>query len=89
MEFLSSAPEFREKVAPIYYRRLREDVLTELPELIENYDWCNMGAKEEKVYNDAIMSGNFAAARRVSWNVDDIRDSSKAIRHKKIVEEAK
>jgi hypothetical protein len=36
MEFLSSAPQFREKVAPVYYRRKREDVLTELPDLIEN-----------------------------------------------------
>lgn len=35
MEMLSSAPQFREKVAPIYYRRKREDVLTELPELLE------------------------------------------------------
>lgn len=89
MEFLSSAPEFREKVAPVYYRRRREDVLKELPDLIENVDWCTMGAVEEKLYNEAVMSGNFAAARRVSWNVTDLADSSKANRLKEIVEEAK
>ena len=43
MEMLSSAPQFREKVAPVYYRRKREDVLTELPELLENEEWCSLG----------------------------------------------
>ena len=40
MEALSSAPQFREKIAPVYYRRRRAEVLTELPVLIENRDWC-------------------------------------------------
>ncbi|MBQ2972467.1 MAG: DEAD/DEAH box helicase family protein [Ruminococcus sp.] len=88
MEFLSSAPEFREKIAPVYYRRRREDVLTELPELIENTDWCTMGTEEEKQYNAAVMSGNFANARRVSWNVSDLKYSSKANRLLEIVEDA-
>lgn len=88
MEFLSSAPEFREIIAPVYYRRRREDVLTELPELIENTDWCIMGKEEEKQYNAAIMSGNFASARRVSWNVSDLKHSSKANRLLEILEDA-
>lgn len=89
MQFLSSAPEFREKVAPVYYRRRREDVLTELPELIENTDWCTMGEAETMKYREAVLSGNFAAARRVSFNVDDLKDSSKAQRLLEIVEDAK
>lgn len=89
MEFLSSAPEFREKIAPVYYRRRRADVLKELPDLIENIDWCTLNGEEEKCYADAIMSGNFAAARRVSWNVSDIKNSSKANRLLEIVEDAK
>lgn len=88
MEFLASAPEFREKIAPVYYRRRREDVLTELPELIENTDWCTMSKEEEKEYNAAVMSGNFASARRVSWNVSDLKNSSKANRLLEIVEDA-
>ena len=40
--FMSSAPQFRLRVAPVYYRRRREDVLTELPELIESREWCAM-----------------------------------------------
>lgn len=89
MEFLSSAPEFREAIAPVYYRRRRGDVLKELPDLIENIDWCTISGEEEKCYNEAIMSGNFAAARRVSWNVSDLKNSSKAKRLLEIVEDAK
>lgn len=88
MEFLSSAPEFREKIAPVYYRRRREDVLTELPDLIENIDWCTLSKTEERFYDEAILSGNFAAARRVSFNVPNIKDSSKAQRLLEIVEDA-
>ena len=34
--FMAAAPQFRERIAPVYYRRKRKQVLTELPELIEN-----------------------------------------------------
>jgi len=88
MEFLSSAPQFREKVAPVYYRRKREDVLTELPELIETKEWCAMNAVEETAYEEAVLNGSFPAARRVSWNVDDLSNSSKAKRMMEIIAEA-
>ena len=88
LSFLATAPQFREQVAPVYYRRKREDVLTELPELIESKEWCAMGAEEERVYEEAILGRHFADARRVSWNVDDPKDSSKAQRLLEIVEEA-
>lgn len=86
--FMSSAPQFRNKVAPVYYRRKREDVLTELPELIESREWCAMSNEEEHIYEEAILGKHFAEARRVSWNIDDLRYSSKANRLKEIVEEA-
>ncbi len=86
---LSSAPQFREAVAPVYYRRKREDVLTELPELIESCEWCDLLPKEKTIYREAIEEQNFMAARRVSWNVDDPADSSKARRLCEIVEDAK
>ena len=88
MEFLSSAPQFREKVAPVYYRRKREDVLTELPELIETKEWCTMNPAEEASYEDAILGSSFPAARQVSWNVENLSDSSKAQRMMEIIEEA-
>ena len=88
MEFMSSAPQFREKVAPVYYRRRREDVLTELPDLIENREWCELSKDEEEVYENAVLNKKYAEARRVSWNVSDIKQSSKAERMMEIIEEA-
>jgi len=89
MEFLASAPQFRERVAPVYYRRRREDVLTELPEKTESMAWCRLLPGEEKTYEEAVLSGNFAAARRVSWNGADMAQSSKAQRLLEIVEDAR
>ena len=86
---LSAAPQFRDAVAPVYYRRKREDVLTELPELIESREWCDLLPAEKAVYRDAIMEQNFMAARRVSWNVDDLSQSSKARRMLELIEEAR
>ena len=88
MTFMASAPEFREKIAPVYYRRKREDVLTELPEKIEMKEWCTLLPIEESVYENAVLSKNYTEARRVSWNIDDLSQSSKAKRLKEIVEEA-
>lgn len=85
---LSNAPQFREAVAPVYYRRKREDVLTELPELVETMEWCNLTPEEKKVYREALSEQNFMAARRVSWNVDDLSQSSKAQRMLEIVGDA-
>ena len=86
---LSSAPQFREAVAPVYFRRKREDVLTELPELVESCEWCSLMPEEKQIYQEAIGEQNFMAARRVSWNVSDLSRSSKARRMLEIVEDAK
>lgn len=88
MAFMSSAPQFREAVAPVYYRRKREDVLTELPDKTETEEWCTLSGEEVQRYEDAVLSKNFAGARRVSWNVDDVSLSSKANRMKEILAEA-
>ncbi len=88
MEMLSAAPQFRKAVVPVYYRRKREDVLTELPELIESKEWCTMSRVEEAAYEAAVLSKNYAEVRRVSWNVDTIKDSSKATRLVELIEEA-
>ena len=89
MVFMSSAPRFREAISPVYYRRKREDVLTELPELIESREWCSLNRNEEISYEQAVLSKNYAEARRVSWNVDDLKDSSKAARLLELIDEAK
>ena len=86
--FMSAAAQFREKIAGVYYRRKRDDVLTELPELIESEEWCTMTKQEEVTYEESVLCGSYNEARRVSWNVDNLDQSSKAIRLKEIVEEA-
>lgn len=86
--FMSAAPQFRKIIAPVYYRRKREDVLTELPELIESKEWCTLTSYEERAYEAAVLSSNYVEARRVSWNVDNLKDSSKAKRLLELVEEA-
>lgn len=86
---LSAAPKFREAVAPVYYRRKREDVLTELPELVESLEWCDLMSKEKEIYKESVREQNFMAMRRVSWNVDDLSDSSKAQRLLEIVQDAR
>ncbi len=88
MTAISAAPQFRKAVAPVYYRRKREDVLTELPELIESKEWCTLMKEEEEAYEQAVLSKNYAEARRVSWNVEDIKYSSKAERLVELVGEA-
>lgn len=88
MTFMASAPQFRKMIAPVYYRRKREDVLTELPDLIESKEWCSMSPAEEAAYEQAVLSGNFTESRRVSWNVPDLSDSSKAARLTELIEEA-
>lgn len=86
---ISYAKQFREKIAPVYYRRKRENVLTELPDLIENDEWCVMSPQEESIYESTVYNKNFSDIRRVSWNVSNLRYSSKASRLKEIVEDAK
>ena len=56
---LRSAPEylasrFRKHVAPAYLRRNQEDVLTELPELVEVDEWMGMSDTDEVAYRAAV-----------------------------------
>lgn len=89
MAFMSNAPQFRNSVAPVYYRRKRDQVLAELPDLIENMEWCSMNEREEEAYYKTLWDGNLMTVRRVSWNVEDLQYSTKAQRLKEIVEEAR
>ena len=89
LEFLSAAPMFRERAAAVYYRRKREDVLTELPELIESREWCSLTLEETALYEQAILAHKVNDARRVSFNVPDVKRSSKAKRLFELVEEAR
>ena len=83
------ADDFKNKISPVYYRRKRDDVLTELPDLTDIKEWCDMTPEDEKIYEDDIMNGSFMDARRVSWRNDDfLNTSSKVQRLREIVEDA-
>lgn len=88
MPYIGLASQFRNKIAPVYYRRKRQDVLTELPEKIESKEWCTLNSKERAIYENSVLAKKYPEARRVSWNVDDLSISCKAQRMKEIVEEA-
>ena len=80
LSYFSSASKFREMLAPVYLRRTREDVLTELPALVEKEQWCDMSREEWATYLLSVMAENFMAMRRVSWDIPDVSKSSKAKR---------
>ena len=65
--YLANTDVFRRKAAPVYLRRNREDVLTELPEIEMHELWVPFSRIEYEAYLDALSKGNFMAMRRAAW----------------------
>ncbi len=84
----NNAKQFEKQACAVYLRRIREDVLAELPDKIEKEEWCDLGYEEKRVYRQEVNAGNFMGMRQVSWNVSDITKSSKAMRLQEIAQEA-
>lgn len=57
---------FRRQITPAYLRRNQEDVLTELPELIEVEEWLPMSTADTSRYRAAIERGNFMEMRQAA-----------------------
>lgn len=86
---LAAGPEsFRKTVAPIYLRRNTEEVLKELPELIEVVDYCTWEGVNKQTYIDAVASGNFMAMRRAAFSAAPDMQPSKLERLIELVEES-
>lgn len=79
---------FRKAVAPAYLRRNQEDVLTELPELIEIEEWVRFTGKDTHAYREAVGSGNFMAIRQAAYLAGTTASSAKLDRLVEIVTEA-
>jgi superfamily II DNA or RNA helicase len=79
---------FRAAAAPVYLRRNQEDVLTELPELVQVDEWEEFGSEDGAAYLDAVRSGNFMAMRRAAFAVRAPKDSAKLTRLLEIAHEA-
>ncbi|WP_425005606.1 DEAD/DEAH box helicase [Mycolicibacterium sp. S3B2] len=78
--------KFRRQVAPAYLRRNQEDVLTELPELVEVDEWMPMSSLDASAYRSAVEQRNFMAMRQATMKQG--LKSTKMQRLVEIVEEA-
>ncbi|MFF5298526.1 DEAD/DEAH box helicase [Streptomyces sp. NPDC013161] len=77
---------FRKSVAPAYLRRNQEDVLTELPALVQVDEWVELGVADREAYARAVGDGNFMAMRRAAYA--DTEKSAKLQRLRELVAEA-
>lgn len=77
---------FRKQVAPAYLRRNQEDVLTELPDLVEVDEVLPMSTADAHAYREAVAAGNFMTMRQAAMLQGG--HSEKMHRLKKIVVEA-
>src|SRR5690606_16925269 len=80
--------EFKQVVAPVYLRRNRKDVLSELPELEIVPLWMDFGEEEERFYHQAVMAGQLMAMRRAAWQGGSPEKSPKLEKLLEICEEA-
>ena len=86
---LAAGPEsFRRTVAPIYLRRNTDEVLKELPELIEVSEYCTWEGVDKQNYIDAVAAGNFMAMRRAAFTAPPNMQSSKLERLLELVDES-
>lgn len=88
-EVLTNEYQFRLMIAPVYLRRNRDDVLNELPELIQKEQWLDFGPQEEKDYRLAVLEGQFMLMRRVAWTGAGVNECPKLKRLLEICAEAK
>lgn len=77
---------FRKQIAPAYLRRNQEDVLSELPELVEVEEWLPFSDDDHAAYAEAVNEGNFMAMRQAAMRSG--RRSQKVQRLIELVEEA-
>ncbi|MEV5530729.1 DEAD/DEAH box helicase [Streptomyces prunicolor] len=77
---------FRKSVAPAYLRRNQEDVLTELPALVQVDEWVELGVADREAYDRAVGDGNFMAMRRAAYAGTE--KSAKLQRLRELVTEA-
>lgn len=91
---VAGATAFRRAVAPVYLRRNQEDVLTELPELIEMEDWVQFTGNDATAYARAVQSGNLMRMRQAAFHsstsakleqLGDIADEAQQDGHKVVV----
>ncbi|MCY3926620.1 MAG: DEAD/DEAH box helicase [bacterium] len=79
---------FHAAVSPVYLRRNLDEVLDELPPLIEVTDWLTLDGAAAETYRRSVAEGNFMAMRRAAFLTRDPADSPKLTRLREIADEA-
>ncbi|ROQ59810.1 helicase-like protein [Streptomyces sp. 840.1] len=77
---------FRRAVAPAYLRRNQEDVLTELPALVQVDEWEEFSPADLLAYHEAVGAGQFMRMRRAAYAAP--ATSAKLNRLRELVAEA-
>lgn len=77
---------FRRAVAPAYLRRNQQDVLTELPALVQVDEWEEFSEADLLAYREAVGAGHFMRMRRAAYA--DPATSAKLNRLRELVAEA-
>ncbi|WP_420113644.1 DEAD/DEAH box helicase [Pseudactinotalea sp.] len=85
---VAGSEAFRHAVAPAYLRRNAEDVLEELPELVQVEEWEEFGDVDGGAYRQAVTAGSFMGMRRAAFAVERPSQSAKLERLVEIVSEA-
>jgi superfamily II DNA or RNA helicase len=80
---------FRKHVAPIYLRRNTEEVLKELPELIEIEEFCEWKGADYGFYEHSVAAGNLMGMRKAGMKpIIEGANPDKVERMLELVEEA-
>lgn len=58
---------FKEEIATIYLRRNIKEVLTELPDLIEENIWVSFNNEELESYKEHLISSHIMHLRQIGW----------------------
>ena len=87
IDAVAGSESFRRAVGPAYLRRNQEDVLSELPELVQVDEWEEFGPEDAEAYREAVAARNFMAMRRAAYSTGDLRTSAKLRRLVEIVDE--
>ncbi|MFC8537655.1 DEAD/DEAH box helicase [Streptomyces sp. NPDC057249] len=77
---------FRRAVAPVYLRRNQEDVLAELPTVVQVDEWEEFGEDDLLAYREAVAAGHFMRMRRAAYARPET--SAKLNRLRELVAEA-
>ncbi len=88
LDAVAGPDAFRAAVAPVYLRRNADDVLTELPDLLQSEEWVEFTTSDAARYADAVAAGNFSAMRRAAFGAQ-AQGSAKLARLLELCNEAR